>query len=225
MTGDIEALLRIEPRHHRHQRRVRHRQPEPLLERPLVPGFSRRRAGIVGRSQVRIGRGIPRVVIEAVQDAVDVEVTVLQQAVEPLAIFGRQDLARVGGADGVDHGRVVDPARHEVHLVGPFLDQPARVDAEICEHAARAASLVHQVVNREHRRQVPIAFISLPRRRQPGNRGRGMPVVRLDDVGPPAPCANHQIERRAAEEREAVRHRRCSRNRFGRSNSARSATK
>ena len=64
---------------------------------------------------------------------------------------------------------------------------------------------MHQVVDRQHRRQVPVPFVGLARRREPRDRRRGVPVVRGHDIGTPAPRADHQIERRAAEKREPVR--------------------
>jgi hypothetical protein len=60
-------------------------------------------------------------------------------------------------------------------------------------------------VDREDGRQAGVAGVGLARRGQPRDGRRGVPVVGVDNVGPPAEGRHREVERRTAEKGEAVR--------------------
>ena len=60
-------------------------RPARACSARLLAGAAVERVGVEVGGQVPVGRRVPDVVIEAVEDAVDVEVAVAQQAVEAAA--------------------------------------------------------------------------------------------------------------------------------------------
>ena len=151
-----------------------------------------------------VGGRVPDFAIEPVKDAVNVEMAVPQELVQAAAAFVGHDLAGIGRADGADHGRVIDAARHEVHLAEALLGQAVRHQAEVIEDLPGGGPLVAQVVDGVDGRQAGVAGIGLAGGGQPGDGRRRVPVVGVDHVGPPAEGGDHQVEGRPAEEGEAV---------------------
>ena len=96
-----------------------------------------------------VGGGVPFVVVDAVEDAVNVEGAMMEEAVEVGAAVGGHDFAGVGGADGVDHGGVVDAAGHEVDLAVVLFGEGVGLEAEIVEDFPGGEALMGEVVDGE----------------------------------------------------------------------------
>ncbi len=116
----IEALLLDQPGDHADQRAA---QPivvggeaERLQRLALRQLLRVERGGRIGRRQAGVGRRVPPVGVDAVQDPHDVGRTLLQDAVEAEAVLRRLHLARVGRADGRHHVTEGDAGLEEADL-------------------------------------------------------------------------------------------------------------
>ena len=108
---EVEPLLLREARDDGEQRPVgAGRQSELALQRSLVarPHVDPERAVVLREGG--IGLGIPDLVVDAVEDAVQRGSARAQQAVERHAEFGRHDLAGIGRRDGRDASASLRPA-------------------------------------------------------------------------------------------------------------------
>src|SRR5262245_21599979 len=65
---------------------------------------------------MRVGFWAPFLVVNAIENAVQVLATRAQYAVQPKAVFGSLDLARVGGAHRVQRVAEDNPALQEIDL-------------------------------------------------------------------------------------------------------------
>ena len=208
--GDqVEALLVREARDRREQRdRGVALEAEGLQQRLLAPGLALRRGGAVAGGEERVGLGVPPLVVDAVENAVDHRGPLAQHAVQALAERGRADLLAVAGADrgdgvGVEQAPLeqVDPA---VILDALGVKQVLR-DAGV-RHGGRGEDpLVREIVHREQRgrpRERPREVRPLP---QVQRQQRGLPVVRVDHVGVLAEGLQGRRERRGRRARTARR--------------------
>ena len=94
--------------------------------------------------RVRLGeaavhRGIPHLVVDAVDDAVQIVTALLQHSLEPAAERGGADLARVGAADRGEQVGEDEPALEEVELA-------VELDAGRCEQVPAEPGHRHVVV-------------------------------------------------------------------------------
>ena len=111
---DVESLLLDETRDDREER-----HPRVLLSPASswsASLFAARLSSVEAsklRDEVGVGGGIPGFRVDAVQDPREPVLPQAQDAVEPVAAFGGQDLARVGGRDGREHVGAEDPESHE----------------------------------------------------------------------------------------------------------------
>ena len=83
MSSPFCPSSRVTMRDQRHV--VALRQPGAGLQRPLVLEPAVQRGGVERGGQVAVGRRVPHLVIEPVEDAVYVEMPVAQQAVQAAA--------------------------------------------------------------------------------------------------------------------------------------------
>jgi hypothetical protein len=203
---DVEPLLRGQPADDREQRRARaHGQPRLALERRLALGLAPERVGREVRREVRVGRGIPRLHVDAVQDPEEIGVPRVEDPVEAAAVGGGLDLAGIGGAHGREHGGVVEGGLHEVQraevleLAGVVVVLAEPGD----EHRATVGdTLVGEVVDRVDGRGAvegarPLHRVHVDRDE------RGLPVVGVDDVGQEVQRLR-ELERAAREEGEPL---------------------
>src|ERR1700693_1676567 len=104
--GDIEALLRVQPRNDGKQWRARlSREAHLLLQGLLVRRAAAKRVGVEGGGERIVRRRVPDVQVEAVDDPGQPVLPRAQDAVQSLAERGRQGLARVGRAEGREQVR------------------------------------------------------------------------------------------------------------------------
>ena len=119
--GEVEAFLLPQARDHAHQRKfVIGRQVEFAQERGLALGL----AGGLGRGErlreMLVGGRIPFVAVDAVQDAAERAGASAHDFVEAVAEGRREDLLRVGRADGDDLVGMQDAAFEEVDSAQAF---------------------------------------------------------------------------------------------------------
>src|SRR5262245_13123088 len=131
-----------------------------------------------------IGLGIPRLDVDAVQDADKILRAIAQDAVEAEAVFRRENLARVRRADGRERVGEKDSALERA-CAAPELEQPRMVQlaAQTDPRQLRGIeqSLEREVVNREH---APHAFergIAAKDGPEVDRRERPLPIVRVQD--------------------------------------------
>src|SRR5438552_2223293 len=118
MACDVEPFLPIEARHHRYQRYIiALGQASSCLQGPFVanPIFEPRGVEVTG--QVLVGSRIPNVIVEAIEDAMQVEMAMLQKTAQTRAVSLIYYLPRICRADGVDKSRMIDPASHKIDLI------------------------------------------------------------------------------------------------------------
>ncbi len=151
-----------------------------------------------------VGLRVPRVVVDAVEDADDVAAAVAQRAVEALAPLRRLDLAGVARRDRGHEGGVVDAALEEVEVV----ERLQAAGVELAPGELRLVvlgpgepALVRHVVDGEDRGGGGGGRAGLERVQVDGDEP-GLPVVDVDDVGHPAQRAA-EAERAAREQRVA----------------------
>ena len=148
---------------------------------PDIPGR------VIAR-KVRVCRRVPYPMIDAIEDARQVAPPRLQEAFEAAAIFGRQNLTRIGRTDSRESVGVTDPRFEERNLAielqaigteGFFRE--GKLGIEI----GREQTLVREVVHCEDR----AGFLAVHSRYEDRQQPR-MPIVGVYDVG--APVA-HQL--------------------------------
>ncbi|OQC35578.1 MAG: hypothetical protein BWX64_02394 [Acidobacteria bacterium ADurb.Bin051] len=176
LEAEIDPLLLHETAHHAdHGNLVSGLHPHPLEQRPLHPRLAGEIGGAVMVGEVRIVPRIPVAVVDAVDDPDQARGPLAEEAVEPEAALGGEDLAGVGLAHGGEQIGVPDPVLQEAQLVGGEIlgrQQPAvRLESELADRVPAG------------RREEPV----------PGEEGAGVergeggvPVVDVEDVGRPA---------------------------------------
>ncbi len=108
-----------------------------------------------------------------------------QQRVQPYAVFGRLDLASVGGAHGGQGVGQQDPGLEQVHVVVELHDAAREqrvVEAHLAHDLAAEDALVAEVVNREHRLQAEERRVVGEPVPQVGDGQAALPVMDVDDV-------------------------------------------
>ncbi len=137
----VEALLRVEPADHPHDRR-RIGRVHPVTGEEVGPAGGL--AGLVGRvvagREVGVRGRVPELVVEAVEDAHEAGRPVAgarlgplaKEPVEPHPVGRGERLGGEAGADGVGHLRALDPGPQEVDPVGRGgHDAVARGEAQV----------------------------------------------------------------------------------------------
>src|SRR5690606_21050189 len=172
---EVQALLPGDAGDHAHEKGVGRLQAELLLQRPLARRLA---AAIVGgkmRRQVGIGRGVPGLDVDAVENADEAVAERAQLLAEAERKLGVADLAGVGRRDGGHEVGGADsaPQQGELSPVGPGSGDEA-VAEEVAGLLQRKMALVAQVVDGEDR----------ARSLGPAEQGprRGLPVVEMEDL-------------------------------------------
>ena len=205
-SEEIEAFLVREAadRAEDHRGIARLEARDPAQVRPALRLPAQVLAPVMG-GKVRVARGIPDGRVDAVQDPDDAVSTRVEEGLEADASLFRADLVRVGGGDGGDHVGGHDGALEKVHVATEpdGAARPRRVgQTEDGEFLAPVDALIVEVVDRENGRDVVEPAVA-PVAPRPEHRGeRGMPVVRVEDSGPPVEPFQG-LDRGPDEEREA----------------------
>ena len=156
---------------------------------------------------MRICRGIPRLRVDAVEDADQIGAPRREHAFEAERELRRENLLRVARADRRDLLAVDDPRLQEADAM-PELESfgPEQIPPEIerRQPARIADPLIRDVVDREHARHAAKHGILREPRLQIDRRESRLPVVRVHDIGREAHAAR-AFERRAREQREPPR--------------------
>jgi len=143
---EIESLLCHEPSRHAEHRHARvRRQPKPRLHcclaLPLAVEIARREA----RSDLRVVRGIPNVVVDAVRDAEQPVAQRAERVTKSEPAFRRLEFARVRRAHGHHGVGGHDAAFQPVHLVIPLEQLPIEQlpgEADLGHGAGRKMTLI-----------------------------------------------------------------------------------
>jgi hypothetical protein len=147
-------------------------------------------------------RRVPRLVVDAVQDADQPSHIVAQEAVQTLAELGRLDLGRVARADRGHQVGGGHPALDEAGAVVELehvLREHRPVQAELGHDLLVEHALVEEVVH-GHERARRMTQAAQVDRDQPG-----LPVVGVEEVGRGAERERRRRDRGAAQEGEAER--------------------
>ena len=150
--GDVEALLLDQPRDHSQKRHSRIGfQTRFLLERGLVSRAARECRGREVAGDVRVRRRVPGIDVDAIQDPRQPVLPLPQDPVEPEASGARQDLARVGRADGREHVRAQDAQTHQriAERLRQDLERAGTPQLVISQEPTRPLGGVGEVVDRE----------------------------------------------------------------------------
>ena len=161
-------------------------EPELLTQRGAADRLTAHVVHGVGRGDAAVVRGVKYGGVDAVEDARQLMLPCVENALEPLTVGSRADLAGVARADGVD---VVgkDTARLEQVCAAVELHELrrviARVDAEQILHEFEAElALIGDVVDRQQRLHPRLHPAGVLRFHQHGQHG-GVPVVAVQHLG------------------------------------------
>ena len=184
---EVEALLRRHARDHGNDGRVfADLEPELLTQRGAADRLAAHVVHGVGRGDAAVVRGVKYGGVDAVEDARQLMLPRVENALEPLAVSRRADLAGVARADGVD---VVgkDTARLEQVCAAVELHKLRRiiacVDAEQILHEFEAElALIGDIVDRQQRLHPRLHPAGVLRFHQHGQHG-GMPVIAVQHLG------------------------------------------
>ncbi len=189
VAQQVAALLRGKPRDHPDKRAI---VPSRQFER--VAQVARAYALAVGhrrrilRGDQIVVRGVPFAIVRTVQDSHKALALVPQHAFEAkteIRIGG--DFARVARADGRDTIGEDDCALHQIHAAEEFepVDSEVRgIDSEQRKFRGVVDSLEGKIVNRKGGRGARKTFAYRRVGARNDRRDRGMPVMRMQNVGP-----------------------------------------
>lgn len=176
----VDAFLLDQPRDDAEQRPAGvDREAALALQRQLADRLAADVVGAVVGGDMWVARGIEGVVVDPVDDAGQLVLARAQQFVELLAILWRQDLLRVGRADGADDIGVANAAGHEVDIIIAIAAEAGQVERKRVEEA-----LVGQVMDGEDRREA--AERAAVGGLEVVGQQAGMPIVGVHRVGAPA---------------------------------------
>ena len=181
---EVEALLRGQAAHDGEQQRAIPQLKSQLSAQRLAASrFALQPLQVITLTDGGVSGRIPDLRVNAIQDAADMVAATAHHAVEAAAEFMGGDLARVALADGGDLVGVLQARLHEAELAVEFQPRSRQQFRRQAQHrpvAHRKEALEGEVVYCEDRAR--------PRWRVVGHVGasqRGMPVVRMHDVGRP----------------------------------------
>ena len=183
----VEAFLRRHARDHGDDGRVRaDLEPELPAQCSTAGGLAAQVVGRVGRGDAAVVRGVKDGGVDAVENAGQLVLPGVENALEPLAVGRRADLTRIAWADGVDvvgkDAAGLEQVRAAVEF-HEFRRVIARVDAEQVLHEfERELALIGDVVDRQqrlHARLHPAGVLRFHQHRQHGR----VPVVAVQDLG------------------------------------------
>ena len=143
-----------------------------LLQLLLAERLAAQVVVAVGGGNALVGRRIPGLDVNAVEDAAQLAADVIQQPFQLLAVFGGADLLGIGGGDSIDPVGVQQGRRHGVialHVPGTpghALELPA------------PGALVLEVVNGEDRADLRVLV-------HPHRNHAGVPVMAVQHLGLP----------------------------------------
>src|SRR5579862_7857918 len=129
-----------------------------VLQRRLAARLAGEIACVVVGGQKWVGRGVPLLVVDPVQDPPQARAPRAEHPVEAFAELGSLDLARVARAHR--RGRVGEqyPRLQEVDLPVELEElgrEVTRLEVQEVPVPARETALIREVVDREHRAQSP----------------------------------------------------------------------
>ena len=177
-----------EARDHDHERAVvADLESELLLELRLADGLAGHVVSTVVRRDTFVGRGVERLGVDTVQDALKRIGAVAEHAVEALAVLGGLDLIRIGGAHRGDGVGVVERAHHVVDGVAVAAQLVCRrrdvgEAQDIFHHGVRELSLERHVMDREDRLDAVVEGESPVELAQEHGRESRLPIVAVQDV-------------------------------------------
>ena len=183
----VEALLRRHARDHGDDGRVRaDLETELPAQRGAAGGLAARVVGGVGRGDAAVVRGVKDGGVDAVEDAGQLVLPGVENALESLAVSRRADLTGVARADGVDvvgkDAAGLEQVRAAVEL-HEFRRIIARIDAEQILHEFEGElALIGDVVDGQQRLHARLHSAGVLRFHQHGQHGR-VPVVAVQDLG------------------------------------------
>ena len=200
------ALLAGEARDDADQGRVHgfRRQPKLVHQVLLANTFAAQIGGGIMRRDEGIGLRIPFRIVHAVQNAGKRLAPRPQHAVQSEAIFRSLNLAGVGGTDRVQRIGIVEPALQITDFAEEL--QPVRTELlasaepDIGHGGGGKKPVVSHVVNGEQRAYAQERRIVAIDSAQISRRQPRLPIVRMQDIGPPHAPA--ELERRLRQDRE-----------------------
>ncbi len=133
-----------------------------------------------------IGRRVPFLIVDAIEDAEEIAATLPQNALKAVAKLGCLDLLGVLAADGSDGVRVDNAAFQKVHCVVVFkLVEGEHVPGQqqFFHRLRRKPALITGVVDCEHSRNVTIEGVEEVSGTQQHSKHGRLPVVRMEDIG------------------------------------------
>ena len=139
---------------------------------------------VVVEGDLRVGGGIIRLHVDAVQDAAQLILLLAQQGIQTVAEPGVQDLLRIGGADGGDLVGRLEGTLHEVGAAIVLDDVlVAAADAAgVLQNVGAVLALIGDVVDGEDGLD-PVELVQMTVVQiQVNGHQRGLPVVAVDDV-------------------------------------------
>ena len=188
-VGDqVHALLARKAGDHDHERAVgAHLKTQLLLERSLAGSLALHIAHVIVLGELVIGCRIPINGVDAVQDTAQDVVATTQNTVKMLAVLGRLNLGRIGGAHRGDAVGIVEGTEHVVDGVGIAAQLTGSV-GDVCQakHVVQDGvgelALEGDVVNREDRLHALIERQALVELAQKDGSKGGVPVVAVKHI-------------------------------------------
>ena len=203
---EVQPLMVGQPRDDGEKRRIRRfGQRKHALQLGLIDRLSGGVLRGIRGEQFRVVRGIVIGRVDAVEDAAQLALMQFQHMVQAAGEFGREDFARIGGADGGDRVRADDGAFHQVDAAR--IVEHAALPLGQLEHVAEDVEAVHALIGDVMDGKNGLDFRIAGRQSvfvfQIHDRQRALPVVRVQDVGHKADDGQ-QFQRRLAEEGVAL---------------------
>ena len=201
-VGDqIQTLVRCESRDDRQHGNVRSFGQTALsLERQLIRDLSFHLSDREGRVDRLILCGIVIDVINSVQNAAQLVCVAVEAIAQSVGILCGADLLRIARADRAHPVGAFDRRLHEVDASAVFHQHALAViqSEHVSENGEIVLSLVFDIVNGEHRLDVPVSRSFAVEAVEINHRQRRLPVMRVQHVGIEIHSLEH-LHRRHAE--------------------------
>ncbi|KAK4044961.1 hypothetical protein OUZ56_032367 [Daphnia magna] len=185
-VNEVDPLLGHEATDEAKQRQILPLdQTEFLLEGRLAAPLRRSILGVETGGDCAVGRRVPDGVVDAVEDRRSLRSSFQKDRLEPEAALLRQELARIGRADGRDGIRMEDAELEEVEAAMKFnavRGKELGIDPDLFEGRLREDPLMSGVVNRENALRLRERRLLRLQGAQEGRYEGGRPVVDVDGV-------------------------------------------
>ena len=187
-ADQVHALVGYQTGDHGHDGAAVLLQAKDLLQFLFTGRFALlHRVGVEVGGHVGVGFGVVALHVDAVEDAAQLVLFLPQQIVQTMAEPGVQDLAGIAGAHGGDAVGHLDGALHKVGaaIVLHNMGIPAADAAGILQNIQAVFALILDVVDGEHALGIAQLGDAVLVLQQVDGYQSGLPVVAVDDVGPP----------------------------------------